>query len=129
MSWHNGVGVGYGHDPYLVFALERPTLVYGIRLRFTATNPDDAPNRFQFFWKSGAQVFSEHDRSVRYDVPSGREKSVVLWIDSDISHFRIDPNNGPCHIEIHEITLLQEPDANRAERLAARAARRRSSNQ
>ncbi len=128
MTWQNGVGEGYGHDPYLIYELERPTLVYGIRLRFTATNAEGAPNRFQFFWKNGAQIFSEHERSVRYDVPSGREKTMVLWIDSDISHFRIDPNNGPCRIEIHEITLLQEPDANRAERLAARAARRRSTN-
>jgi hypothetical protein len=123
--WSGRVGECLGDDSYVVFALDRPTYVHAIKLRFTTTNRDHEPIRFQMFWKNGAEEFSESDRNARYAVKPGEETAITLWIGRDISHFRLDPDNAPCHFELHEVTLLQEPEESRAERIAAREARRR----
>lgn len=124
MTWHDGAGDSTGHDPYAVFALERPAFVYGLKLQFTVTHASSEPAKLQVFWKNTAQNFSEHERSVRYDIEPGKEKLLVLWINSEISHFRIDPDNKHCHIEVREITLMQESEESRAKRDADRVARR-----
>jgi hypothetical protein len=124
MTWDKDNGSSTGHDPYAIFALDRPAFVYGLRVRFTVTHKGNEPVHFQLFWKKADENFSEYERNVRYDVVSGEEKTLDLWINSDISHFRIDPDSRPCRFEIHEITLKQEPADNRARQ--ADGSRRRS---
>lgn len=125
MTWASNAGTATGNDPYVIFALDRPTFVYAVRIRFTSTNRKNDPATFHAFWKNGEQNFVEHERSLRHIVPSGREWSATIWINSEISHLRLDPDARPCDFEIHELTMLRESEATRDERDARDSARRR----
>jgi hypothetical protein len=110
MTWDARGGDSTGCDPYAIFALERPVFVYGMKLRFTVTNPANRPAKFQLFWKNSGQNFVEHERWARYDIEPGREKTLIVWMNCEMSHFRIDPDSGPGRIELHAVTLMQKQE-------------------
>src|SRR5262249_28842825 len=117
MTWKDGTGDGVGADPYLVFKLDRPTYVQGIRLRFVLTAPRNEASVLQVFWSDRGEEFAEVNRSaVRYLSPAPKERVLTVWVNRRIEHIRIDPDVKPCHFELREITLLEQRDPGAAPR-------------
>jgi hypothetical protein len=105
------MALGVGPDPSATFALDRPTFVYALRLRFTTTPTPAGPATVQMYWRTGSQPFSESERTARFAVAPGKETSATVWINGEVGELRIDPADGACRFELHELTLLREsPD-------------------
>jgi hypothetical protein len=100
-----------GEDPQLLYRLPSPRPVVGVRIRYSHSNPQGSPGRFQLTWLHPGQ--SEYTPSQRYSfwtLPTGTHKQTTVWIGQVVSEFRIQPDNQPCDFRIDGITLL-EPGA------------------
>jgi hypothetical protein len=112
MTWNDGLALGTGSDPYLIFALDRPVFVLAIRLVYEDEgSPSDA--NCEFYWsQTGRNEFTETERYYRWQQPtipiSGNDpshyKDIVIndWID----RLRVDPDNKPCKFRLNRIELL-----------------------
>lgn len=102
----------FGDDPYLVYALPKPTYVSGVRIRFTITSLDRGPANLQIFWGlAGVRGFEQGRRSAIQPV-SGEpvQQEVTFWIYDRLDRLRIDPDSRPCSVSIDGLTILvREP--------------------
>jgi hypothetical protein len=117
MTWQDGIGKGLGDDPYLVFALPQPRLVYGIRVRY-AYEDTASPASFQLFWRwTEHNEFTEQERNVVRELSTtAGEQTTTFWVYETIDQIRVDPDTKPCVFRLPEIVLLvPAPAQSRAE--------------
>ncbi len=115
ITWAGEVARGTGPDPYIVYALRRPTFVYGVEVWFTLTNDQKSPAAFQAFWaRSSVNHFCEEERTVHFTLleptaPGPRMAKLTLWIFDTIDQLRLDPDAKPCAFQLHRVELLTKP--------------------
>jgi hypothetical protein len=112
MTWQDGVGHGVGNNPRLTFALDGPTKVYAVRVRYSYGNAADGPARFELAWKKqGQEDFCPPAAGARQSVPrTTEERKVTVWVNDVIERIRIQPDAGPCTFRITGIDLWLPAD-------------------
>ena len=109
MTWDEGVGRGTGVDPYMVFALNKPAYLYGIKLKYTVHN-GKKPAPIRVSWKrSGRNEFSLAERNVLVNVETGKENTTIIPVHDAIDRYRIDLGDPTSAIKISEIELVLPP--------------------
>ena len=98
-----------GIDPFAVFALEKPTYVRNIKIRFSLENRNlSAPLRI--FWKTkDRNEFSGAERTAVLLAPAGQNETVTFPIYDQLDHYRIDLEDPASVIRISEIVLRLPP--------------------
>lgn len=108
MFFDDGVFQGVGSDPFVVYALAKPSYVCGVRLTFTLTNPSMVAPVMQVFWADSAHSEIQEGRRSSA-VPIDRSTAVqerIVWIYGNVDRLRIDPDQQPCTFDLREITFL-----------------------
>jgi hypothetical protein len=96
-----------GVDPQLKYVLPSPRHVAGVRIQYSHANAASAPARFRFAWKRPGQPdYLAAQGSSNWELPTGNHLVTTVWIDDDLSEFRIQPDNQRCEFHIDKITLL-----------------------
>jgi len=96
-----------GVDPQFTYVLSSPRRVAGVRIRYSHTNAQGAPARFQFAWRRPGQLaYLDTQRSSNWTLPTGAHRQTTVWIDDNVAEFRIQPDNQPCDFHIDEIALI-----------------------
>ncbi|QEH34173.1 hypothetical protein OJF2_27080 [Aquisphaera giovannonii] len=104
-----------GPDPWVRFDLPAPVPACGVRIRYDHQNAAGAPARFRLAWRRpGQDDFPDDQQYGNWNLPSGRDLEVTVWIDDVVSQLRLQPDNRPCRFTIREMTLLTPP-SNRGE--------------
>jgi hypothetical protein len=97
-----------GVDPQLTYRLPSPRPLAGIRIRYSHSNRQRSPARFQLTWKRPGQAnYSHAQRYANWSLPTGVDLQTTVWIDDTVTEFRIQPDNQPSEFGIHEIVLLE----------------------
>jgi hypothetical protein len=111
VTWKDGSWRGEGEDPYLVFALPSPQLIYAIRVKLSYESQTDARIVFQMFWRRSDQnEFVEEERNRVLELkPGSEERIITVPVNDTIDQFRIDPDTKPCVFKLSEIMLLVPP--------------------
>ena len=108
VRWEGNTVHVTGVDPQIIYALSKPRMVAGIRIRYAHKNAQGAPARFQLAWKRPDQAdYLEAQRYAQWNLPTGEGRETTIWIDDLIEQFRIQPDNQPCEFRIDEINLLE----------------------
>jgi hypothetical protein len=108
--WNDGHIDVIGPDPWIRFDLPSPSAVCGIKLRYSHASPDGAPARFKIAWRRPGQlVFPPEQQYGNWNLPTGPNHSMTVWVDDVISQIRIQPDNRPCAFALSELTLLVAP--------------------
>jgi hypothetical protein len=113
LTWEDGVATCTGDDPFVVFSLPRPLLVYGVRITF-AYEQAASPAACEFYWCLSRQnAFSATERNRRWEQDATSEDIVKTVLVMDvIDRVRFDPDGKPCRVRIKEVALLT-PEAGR----------------
>jgi hypothetical protein len=107
VRWEGNIAHATGVDPQITFAMARPISVAGIHIRYAHKNAQGSPARFQLTWKRPGQAeYSNTERYVNWNLPTGEGKETTIWIDDVIDRFRIQPDNQRCDFRIDELTIL-----------------------
>jgi hypothetical protein len=109
MRWTDGVGHGWGNDPYLVLGLPPASRFCGVRLALAIQTGDGLDAGLQFFWaRSGLQEFTGTERNWRAWVPSAPEVTTLFVpVSAPADVLRIDPDVGPVELQLVSVVLLQ----------------------
>jgi hypothetical protein len=107
MTWEeDGTGRGTGKGAHLVFALERPRLVYGVRFR-CSYKKQNGPALFELSWKDGGRNdFGKERFNLTRLHTKLEEQTVTIWVYDTVDQFRVSPDIKPFVIHITEIVLL-----------------------
>jgi hypothetical protein len=104
-------GAADGPDPILVFELDRPRPVAGVRLALSVKTRDGRRAFTQCFWSdSSRNGFAPGERMRSFGLAAAEPATVTIWIDDVIDRFRLDPDNRPCTFLIESVTLLLRGD-------------------
>ena len=107
VEWDGKAGRAIGSRPFLVFDLDKPEFVCGLRIKYSSTNPEGLNPYFQVFThKPGSPPSFGKDRYFHVDLPTGHEVDVPVWLYKTIDRIRIHPDKRPCAFTISEIVLL-----------------------
>jgi hypothetical protein len=94
-------------DPQVTFTLPSPRAVAGIEIRYSHTNRQGAPARFQLTWRRpGQRTYSAEQRYANWNLPTGSGLVTTVWVDDVVADFRIQPDVQPCEFRIEGIVLL-----------------------
>lgn len=105
-GWEGRVLRATGEDPWIVFALPRPQLVTGIRLKL-AYERANSPAHFQLIWHDSTKDGPENIRHADLWLPTEpNERTVTVPVHQTLDHIRIDPASGLCIFRLTEVTLL-----------------------
>jgi hypothetical protein len=108
--WNAGVVDVTGVDPWIRFDLPRPMPVSGIRIRYSHVGPDGTPARFRLAWRRpGQHDFPAEQQVANWNLPTGTNQKIIVWIDDVVSQIRLQPDNRRCQFTISELTLLVPP--------------------
>jgi hypothetical protein len=107
VQWDGRAGRATGERPFLVFDLEKPEFVCGLRIRYSSTNEEGFNPYFEVFMHEperppGLGI----DKYMQRNLPTGREIDVPVWIYKTIDRIRVHPDKRPCDFTISEIVLL-----------------------
>jgi hypothetical protein len=106
-SWSDGKAQINGVDPQLVYAIDPPLAVAGVRIRYSHHNRGGTPARFKLSWRNDRQPgFAEDRRYSNWATPTGDNREMTVWIGQPVSQLQIQPDNQPCTFEPHAITIL-----------------------
>ncbi len=121
MQWDGRAGRATGERPFLVFDLEKPEFVCGLRIRYSSTNEQGFNPYFEVFMhKPERPAGVETERYMQGSLPTGKEVDVPIWIYKTIDRIRVHPDKRPCDFTISEIVLLL-PESDSEHRLTATA--------
>ncbi|QDV33487.1 hypothetical protein [Tautonia plasticadhaerens] len=96
-----------GVDPWVTFSLPERTVVAGIRIRYDHENGGDGSARFKLGWRRSDQPgFPPDQQYDAWSLPTGEDRTMIVWIDAPIDDVRIQPDNRPSTFRIDELTLL-----------------------
>jgi hypothetical protein len=105
----DGVGHALGRDAFLAFTLEKPRLVYGIRLKYSYKNAG-IPQELHVSWKNGDRNDVGSVRSLSLQLKTEpKEGTVTVWVYDTIDQFyvRMFHSLHPSVVfEVSEIVLL-----------------------
>jgi hypothetical protein len=103
---------GPGADSSLTFALANPTLVYGIRLSYTFTNPTHQAAHFRVSWKRTDQPDFPETQSYEdwafETAPHGAK--TTFWMAQEMDQFRFRPDTQFWQLKLTGIGLLVAAD-------------------
>lgn len=90
-----------------VVSLDEPQFVYGLRLRYTLTNPQMDRALLRVTWQkspgsNGAALF--------HIIPGTDLRTLTVSVNETISSVRIEPESLPCHFDLQEVILLKKPN-------------------
>jgi hypothetical protein len=107
VTWDGRAGRATGKRPFLVFDLEKPEFVCGLRIRYSSTNEQGFYPYFEVFMHEPQRPPGLGlDRYWQGSIPTGKEVDVPIWIYKTIDRIRIHPDKRPCDFTIAEIVLL-----------------------
>jgi hypothetical protein len=115
VTWDGKAGLATGDRPFLVFDLEKPEFVCGLRIRLSTANKEGLNPYFEVYMhEPGRPPGQTIERYMLGSLPNGTEVDVPIWIYKTIDRIRIHPDKRPCAFTISEIVLvLPESDADR----------------
>jgi hypothetical protein len=97
----------FGVDPWLDYRLPAPAYVAGVRLRYDHENATGGPAHFLLTWQGGGATTPDADRRVAvWDLPTGRDREVTLWVHDRLDELSLQPDNGPCRFRVRSLSLL-----------------------
>lgn len=106
-TWADPTAVCTGTDPFLIFALDKPTYVSAIQIWYSYTNAPD-PVQSEFYWRHSRD--SDFNETTRFSAWTQSTKpkliSRTFVIDDTIDQFRIDPANAACDFVLKRILFL-----------------------
>jgi hypothetical protein len=119
-TWEHGTLRTSGADSFLGFALDEPTFVCGVRLKYSYRDPDSTepslPSAsFRATWKREGQLWDAAERTDRIALdpdfqtwgPTWRgEGTLTVWVNDTIDRFHIFPDDKPRAFRLTEMTLL-----------------------
>lgn len=111
-----------GYRSHLIFKLDAPARIAGIRLRYTHTKPSGGIPYVSIHWKNGDSDEFDTERFTKYSATGDHanwkrgtyarlddsESTMTVWVLGEIDAIRIHPDFEPCTFNIHELTLLVE---------------------
>lgn len=105
---------GAGGKSKLVFQLDKPTWVYGIRLKFTLDCASVTErSQFQVFWNSlpePSQARPSREESQSISVLIWKKPwTRTFWVNSKIDRFHISPGQQPFGLRLMSVELLEQP--------------------
>jgi hypothetical protein len=110
MTGQGEAAQGTGSDSCLVFALQEPTYVAGIRFTYTFTNGAKDLLGLNLFWKKSDQPdFPAAPNFFELVPPTGpKPRTSFVWIDDviDKACIRLHQDQNPTGFEIEEFVLL-----------------------
>lgn len=108
VDWDGRTANATGVDPYLTFDLPRPSqYVAGVRLDYDHHNDAGEPARFKLAWRRSDQPGFPADQEVTlWSLPTGRDRSLTVWIAEAVDQVRIQPDNRPCTFTINAFSIL-----------------------
>jgi hypothetical protein len=104
----DGTARGTGDNPSLLFALNKPQFVYGIRLTCSCDVTAN-PASLHLLWQHSKYNdfdYSDHAASQSCRLMRPEETTVTIWVYQTIDHFRVKPECDPCVFRISAIVLL-----------------------
>ncbi|WP_435009573.1 hypothetical protein P12x_000831 [Tundrisphaera lichenicola] len=94
-------------DPYLNYNLSEPRFVAGVEIRYRHANSQGLPGRFVFLWKREGDTYQDPpQRQSIWTLPTGKDRTVTIWLYEKISRVMIQPDNKPCEFDVDELILL-----------------------
>ncbi len=107
--WTDGELIATGVDPWVRFELPATERIAGVRIRYDHHNDDGSPSRFRLAWRSlGDLDFPADKQYGDWNLETGEDREVTVWIDDVVSQIRLQPDNRPCRFRIRELTLLRD---------------------
>ncbi|MDG3007884.1 hypothetical protein [Paludisphaera mucosa] len=107
--WEDGVFIATGADPWIRFDLPTPLRVAGVRVHYDHRNDDGAPARFRLAWRPNDRYDAPETQFGDWNLPTGEDRTVTVWIDEPVGRIRLQPDNRRCRFRIRGLTLLVEP--------------------
>lgn len=96
-----------GVDPWATFSLPDRVAVAGIRIRYDHDNGSVGAARFKLGWRSSDQSgFPPDQQYDAWTLPTGEDRTMIVWINAPVDDIRIQPDNRPSSFRIKELTLL-----------------------
>jgi len=113
MTVRGNVYSGSGRDASLTFSLDRPRLVYAIRLQFGMDNDDESHlGRFQMLLPTEGNNPWQPCETTEYllKLRTGpKVRTHTFWVNRTIDRFHLRPDDGPFTLRLEAITLLAPP--------------------
>ena len=107
VQWDGRAGRATGERPFLVFDLEKPEFVCGLRIRYSSTNQQGFNPYFEVFMHEPLRPREFGiDKYMQRTLPTGKQIDVPIWIYKTIDRIRVHPDKRPCDFTISEIVLL-----------------------
>ena len=108
--WEKGTFHGTGVDPYLHYVLPTADRIAGIRLDYSHSNMGGTPGRFRLLWSSfSGDKPAASQVAFNWNLPTGLDRSTVIWIDDVVKEFWIQPDNQACEFGVRGISLFIDP--------------------
>jgi hypothetical protein len=111
VTWNGGVGTATGEDPYVVFSLDKPQLVYTVRLKFSYQENASDHAWWELYWRERGRDRFDERRCHGWPQPTGLGQATkTVCVNDTIDQIRFDPDGKPCAFQIAEITLVVPQD-------------------
>ena len=113
----------------ITFALPEPQHVFAVRLRYAYVHTTNLWPTLHVSWRNSAfQDFDDRrtfvstvpgpdqstwalvDGKIHTDAKVRTDRTLTVWIDAEVDHFRIYPDSAPCELRLSGIELLERPD-------------------
>ena len=105
IDWQGDGGKVLGPDAYLSFDLDQPEFVSGLRFQFSFVDPHGMLPTMRVKWQSDTNRELQNYNCL-YELTTGAEAEIVVYIDDWISRVVIVPNNRVSSFRISRIDLL-----------------------
>ena len=111
--YHGGMAYGVGADSYLSYALDRPRMVYAVRLKGVVQHLHTELEKFMVGWGEGTggapegqETLYVRGKLIWLEQPREEDFVVDAWVNDTIDSFRVRPDEKPWKVRISEIVLL-----------------------
>jgi len=105
IDWEGNGGKVLGPDAYLSFDLDQPEFVSGLRFQYSFVDPGGMLPATKVKWQSDTKRELQNYNCI-YELTTGAEAEIVVYIDDWISRVVIVPNNRVSSFRISRIDLL-----------------------
>ena len=108
LTWNGADGRVTARQPYLTFALKKPTYLCGLRIKYSNQNNGGYIPYFQVRWRDSrrGEKFADHWYHHSQLPVNVREREIPVWIYATVNEIQIIPDIRPCDFSISEVMLL-----------------------